>query len=51
MSRTKKGTASPGHEYWKSRLKRGGDQPGKKTKVITHQRERSIAKRELKKEQ
>ena len=51
MSRTKKGNKGPGYEHWKSRLKKGGDQPGKKTKVITHQRERAIAKREIKKEE
>ena len=51
MSRTKKGNKGSGYEYWKSRLKRHGDQPGKKTKVVTHQRERAIAKRNLKKEQ
>ena len=47
MSRTRKGTKSPGAEHWKSRLNCGGDSLGKKTKVITHQRERAIAKREL----
>lgn len=50
MSRTKKGSKGPGYEYWKSRLHRQGEKPGKKTKVITHQRERAIAKRAVRKE-
>jgi len=47
MSRTKKGSKGVGYEHWRSRLHRHGDQTGKKTKVITHQRERAIARREL----
>lgn len=47
MSRSKKGGKSPGFEYWKSRLKRYGDQPGKDTKVLTHKVERRPAKTKL----
>lgn len=47
MSRTKKGSKGVGYEHWRSRLHRHGDQAGKEIKVITHQRERAIAKREL----
>jgi hypothetical protein len=40
MSRTLKGGKGPGYEYWKSRLHRWGERPGRYTKVRTHRKER-----------
>jgi hypothetical protein len=40
MSRTLKGSKGPGYEYWKSRLHRWGERPGRYTKVRTHRKER-----------
>jgi hypothetical protein len=40
MSRTKKTSKSPGTEYWKSRLKRQGEVPGRFTKQQTARKER-----------
>jgi len=51
MSRSKHHSKSPGYEYWSRRpLNRGGSQPGKPTKRITHRIERRIADRELQKD-
>lgn len=55
MSRTKKGAKGPGWDYWGKReglgLGAGGRPSGKrKAKQIGIQRERAMAKRELKKE-
>lgn len=40
MARTQKGTKAPGQEYWKSRLHRHGETPGKVTKRLTAKKER-----------
>jgi len=40
MSRTRKGGKAPGSEYWKSRLHRHGESPGRVTKDLTHRKER-----------
>lgn len=40
MSRTNKGSKGPGHEYWASRLDKGGEAPGRETKRLTHRKER-----------
>ena len=37
----------PGKEYWKSRLHRGGEMPGRYTKQLTHRKERRINKQEI----
>jgi len=50
MSHTKKGSKGPGYEYDNLRQKEDCPKPGKKTKILTHQRERAIAKREVRKE-
>jgi copper oxidase (laccase) domain-containing protein len=39
MSKTKKGAKGPGYEYW-SKRPCAGDSPGRKTKKITHKKER-----------
>ena len=44
MSRTIKGSKGPGYEYWKSRLHRWGELPGRRTKTLTHRKERRSAK-------
>lgn len=36
---------SRGKEYWKSRLHRWGEKPGRDTKTLTHRHERQIGKR------
>lgn len=46
MSRTKKGTKSPGHDYWGKRPLKFGDH-GTKGKRVGIQRERAIEKRKL----
>ena len=33
-----------GKEYWKSRLHKHGEEPGRITKVLTHRKERRYAK-------
>lgn len=45
MSRTKKGSKGPGHEYWTARPgnKQGG-RPGRATKRRTHRAERRLGK-------
>jgi hypothetical protein len=50
MSRTVKGVKGPGHEYWKSRLHRHGETPGRITKRLTHRFERRQGKNELRRE-
>lgn len=40
MSRTTKQKPAPGKEYWKSRLHRHGESPGRETKTLTHRKER-----------
>lgn len=40
MSRTRKETKAPGFEYWKSRLHKHGETPGRITKRLTHRKER-----------
>lgn len=47
MGKTNKGSKGPGHEYWKSRLHKYGEIPGKETKVRTHKKERREAKNKL----
>lgn len=42
MSRTKHGRKRPGTEYWKSRLHRHGETPGRATKTATHRYERRV---------
>lgn len=44
MSRTVKQTPPPGKAFWKSRLHRHGEQPGKFTKIRTHRKERQLGK-------
>lgn len=44
MGKTNKGSKGSGCEYWKSRLHKGGENPGKKTKVWTHKKERREAR-------
>lgn len=39
-----------GFEYWKSRLHKMGEIPGKITKILTHRKERRDAKKNIKKE-
>lgn len=34
-----------GNEYWKSRLHRGGEEPGRFTKKLTHRKERREERR------
>lgn len=36
-----------GKEYWKSRLHRWGEIPGRVTKQLTHRKERRVAKKAL----
>lgn len=36
-----------GKEYWKSRLHRGGETPGRSTKKLTHKLERRKTKHEI----
>ena len=50
MSRTRKGSKGPGHEYWKSRYHRYGEVPGRITKVLTHRKERRQAKKAVEEE-
>ena len=40
MSRTYKNSKPIGYEYWKSRLHRYGEEPGRYTKYLTHKKER-----------
>lgn len=47
MSDTKRGGKGPGFEYWKSRLHRWGEVPGKITKKLTHRKERREGKRKI----
>ncbi len=47
MSRTRKGSKGPGHEYWGRRPSKGCTDPGRETKTITHRQERRIAKRDI----
>ena len=47
MSRTQKGGKGPGFEYWKSRLHKLGEIPGKLTKKLTHRKERREGKRKI----
>lgn len=49
MSRSKKGKKGPGYEYW-SKRPMSGRPPGKKTKKLTHRKERAKAKEELTKD-
>lgn len=51
MSRTKKSSKSPGHEYWGKRplSNKHGAAPGKFTKTRTHKIERAENKRLTKK--
>lgn len=49
MSRTKKGAKGPGYEYW-SKRPMAGHSPGKKTKKLTHRKERAQAKETLTKD-
>ena len=49
MSRTIKGSKGPGYEYW-GRRPFCGWKPGKVAKRLTHQLERQIAKREVRRE-
>ena len=46
MARTKKGNKESGKEYWKSRLHRHGETTGKVTKILTHRKERRVAKKD-----
>lgn len=39
-----------GKEYWKSRLHRWGEIPGRVTKQLTHRKERRVAKKVLEEE-
>lgn len=50
MSRSFKATPAPGKEYWKSRLHRHGEVPGRATKRRTHRRERAELERLLRRE-
>ena len=52
MSRSKKKTKGPGHEYWGKRAisRNGGAVPGKVTKKLTHSKERAENKQKLLKE-
>lgn len=49
MSRTKKGSKGPGHEYWSKRPTPISD-PGKDAKKRTHRMERIEKKKLIKKE-
>ena len=40
MSRTFRNDGGLGREYWKSRLHRHGEEPGRITKTLTHKKER-----------
>lgn len=53
MSRTKKGTKAPGHEYWGKRpvSRNHGGTPGRITKTRTHRLERIEGKKKVKEEQ
>ena len=52
MSRSKKGSKGPGHEYWSKRpiANQHGAVPGKWTKKRTHRLERLEAKKQTKRE-
>lgn len=47
MSRTRKKTPPPGLEYWKSRLHRHGETPGRYTKQLTARKERRASRKEI----
>jgi hypothetical protein len=47
MSRTIHGSKGPGYEYWASRWRRYGEQPGRFTKTKTHRFERRHGKEDI----
>lgn len=51
MSRTNHNSKGSGYEYWKSRWKKQGEQPGRFTKVKTHRFERRLGKKEARHEE
>ena len=47
MADTRKNTPAAGKEYWKSRLHRQGEKPGRDTKRRAHRKERRAGKKEI----
>ena len=48
MSRTRKGSKGPGHEFWSPRPpNQHGASPDRRTKTQTHRTERRVAKHQL----
>ena len=50
VSRTYKHSKPIGLEYWKSRLHKYGEEPGRYTKYLTHKKERRDNKQQTKEE-